>query len=147
MTQPTQRNEPTSENDLAEPLTAVTPGTPWWRNWRIMLLFWLAICGLIWAGLHFHVDRRLIAAGVVLVGLVSNAFAWLLGLIAVVPLVGPLIVKVLSIGFIWLLNAVGYMVSFIAIRRGYSKDVLTYRGLTVAVIIGIVVGYILGKLF
>jgi hypothetical protein len=55
-------------------------------------------------------------------------------------------VKVLSIGFIWLLNAVGYLVSFVAIRRGYSKDVLTYRGLTISVIIGIVIGYILGKL-
>jgi tetrahydromethanopterin S-methyltransferase subunit F len=37
-------------------------------------------------------------------------------------------------------------VSYIAIRRGYSKDVLTYRGLTVAVIIGIVIGFVLGKL-
>jgi hypothetical protein len=147
MEEPMPRNGPPPGNDLVDPLTAVTPNTPWWRNWRIMLLFWLAIGGLIWTGQHFHVDRRLIAAGVVLVGLVSNAFAWLLGLIAVVPLVGPLIVKVLSIGFIWLLNAVGYLVSFIAIRRGYSKDVLTYRGLTVAVIIGIVLGYILGKLF
>jgi len=80
------------------------------------------------------------------VGLVSNAFAWLLGLVTLVPIIGPVIVKVLSIGFIWLLNAVGYLVSYIAIRRGYSKDVLTYRGLTVAVIIGIVVGFVLGKL-
>jgi hypothetical protein len=135
------------EESLAEPLVPVTPNTPWWRNWKVMLALWLTIGALIWLGLHFHIDRRLLTAGVILVGLVSNAFAWLLGLIAVVPLIGPLIVKVLSIGFIWLLNAVGYLVSFVAIRRGYSKDVLTYRGLTVAVIIGIVVGYILGKLF
>jgi hypothetical protein len=87
-----------------------------------------------------------IAASVVAVGLLTNAFAWLLGVITLVPLIGPIIVKVLSIGFIWLLNAVGYLVSYIAIRRGYSKDVLTYRGLTVAVIIGIVIGFVLGKL-
>jgi hypothetical protein len=55
-------------------------------------------------------------------------------------------VKVLSIGFVWLLNAVGYLVAFVAIRRGYSKDVLTYRGLTIALIVGIVIGYVLGKL-
>jgi len=83
---------------------------------------------------------------VVVVGLLSNAFAWLLGLISMVPIVGPLIVKLLSVGFIWLLNGVGYLVSFIAIKRGYSKDVLTYRGLTVAVIIGICIGFVLGKL-
>ena len=82
----------------------------------------------------------------VVVGLITNAFAWLLGIVALVPLIGPLIVKILSIGFIWLLNGVGYLVSFIAIKRGYSQDVLTYRGLTIAVIIGIVIGYVLGKL-
>ena len=119
---------------------------PWWRNWKVMLPLWIAMGALVWLGLHFNVDRSVIAASVVAVGLLSNAFAWLLGLIALVPIIGPFIVKVLSIGFIWLLNAVGYLVSYVAIRRGYSKDVLTYRGLTVAVIIGIVIGFVLGKL-
>ena len=118
----------------------------WWRDWRVMVPVWLAILGLSAWAYKAHVDASVIAGGVLLVGLVSNAFAWLLGVIALVPLIGPLVVKILSIGFIWLLNAVGYLVSFVAIKRGYSKDVLTYRGLTVAVIIGIIVGFILGKL-
>jgi len=75
---------------------------------------------------------------------VSHVFAWVIGIIGLVPFVGPLIVKVLSLSFIWLLNAIGYLVSFVAIKRGYSKDVLTYRGLTVALIIGIVIGYVAG---
>ena len=111
-----------------------------------MLPVWCAIGGLVWLGLYFNVDRSVIAGSVLVVGLLSNAFAWLLGFIALVPVVGPIIVKVLSIGFIWLLNAVGYLVAYIAIRRGYSKDVLTYRGLTIAVIIGIVIGFVLGRL-
>jgi len=111
-----------------------------------MLPLWLVMGGLVWLGLYLNVDRSVIAGSVLVVGLISNAFAWLLGIIALVPIIGPVIVKVLSIGFIWLLNAVGYLVSYIAIRRGYSKDVLTYRGLTVAVIIGIVIGFVLGKL-
>ena len=111
-----------------------------------MLPLWIVMGGMVWLGLYFKVDRSVIAGSVVAVGLISNAFAWLLGLVALVPIIGPIIVKVLSIGFIWLLNAVGYLVSYIAIRRGYSKDVLTYRGLTVAVIIGIVIGFVLGKL-
>ena len=120
--------------------------TPWWRNGKIMLLLWGAMGGLVWLGLHYHVDRSVIAGGVVAIGLVSNAFAWLLGLIALVPVIGPIVVKVLTIGFIWLLNALGYLVSYIAIRRGYSKDVLTYRGLTVALIIGIVIGFVVGRI-
>lgn len=125
----------------------LTRRTPWWRNWKVMLPLWLGIGGLVWLGLHFNVDHQAIAGGVVLIGLVSHAFAWLLGVIALVPVIGPIIVKVLSIGFIWLLNAVGYLVSYIAIRRGYSKDVLTYRGLTISLIVGIVIGFVLGRLF
>lgn len=131
-------------NDAPE--GALTLRTPWWRNWKVMLPLWLGMAVLVGLGLHFNVDRGVIAGSVVAIGLISNAFAWLLGMIALVPVIGPVIVKVLSIGFIWLLNAVGYLVSYIAIRRGYSKDVLTYRGLTVAIIIGIVIGFVLGKL-
>ncbi len=128
------------------PAGAAPPRVPWWRNGKVMLPLWIAIGGLAWLGVRYNVDRSVIAGSVVAIGLISNAFAWLLGIVGLVPVIGPIIVKVLSIGFIWLLNAVGYLVSYIAIRRGYSKDVLTYRGLTVAVIIGIVIGFVLGKL-
>ena len=100
---------------------------------------------LLALGIHYEVDGRVLAGGMLLVGVLSNAFAWLAGLVMLVPVIGPLIVKVLSIGFIWLLNAIGYLVAFVAIRRGYSKDVLTYRGLTVALIVGIVIGYVLAQ--
>ena len=111
-----------------------------------MLPLWTAVGVFVWLGLLYLVDALLIAGGVFIVGLLSNAFAWLVGVIALIPLVGPLIAKVLSVGFVWLLNAIGYLVSLIAIRRGYTKDVLTYRGLTIAMIVGIVIGYVVCKL-
>jgi hypothetical protein len=118
-----------------------------WKNYKIMVPVWLALGGLVWLGLHLGVGKPVVAAGGVLLAMFTGALAWLVGVIGLVPIIGPLIVKILSIGFIWLLNALGYFVSFIAIKRGYSKDVLTYRGLTVALITGIVIGYIFGKLF
>lgn len=120
--------------------------TPFWKNYKIMIPIWLALSGLVWLGVYFGVDTRAVAGTIFLLGLASNAFVWLMGIIALVPVVGPLIVKVLSLSIIWLLNAIGYIVSFVAIKRGYSKDVMTYRGLTVALIVGIVIGYIMGKL-
>jgi hypothetical protein len=138
MTDPVPPIRRALEPDAAPTEDVASQATPWWRNWKVMLPVWL--------GLHYHVNGGVIAGGVFLVGLVSNAFAWLLGIISLVPVIGPLIVKVLTVGFIWLLNAVGYLVSYIAIRRGFSKDVLTYRGLTVALIVGIVIGYVMGKL-
>ena len=118
----------------------------WWENWKIMLPIWGLIVVFIWIGLYFNIDAKVIAGSVLLFGLVSNAFTWFVGIIAMIPFVGPLIVRVLSLGLIWLLNAFGYLVAFVAIRRGYSKDVLTYRGMTIALIVGIVIGYVLGKL-
>lgn len=132
----------TSQEDVESDLTKIS----WWKDWKIMLPIWGVIGVFVWLGAHFNIDAKLIASGVFIFGLLSNAFAWLARIIAIIPVVGPLVVKVLSTGFIWLLNAIGYLVSLVAIQRGYSKDVLTYRGLTVALLVGIVIGYVLGKL-
>lgn len=120
---------------------------PWWNSWKFMVPAWVAVAGIIYLGLHNNVDERVIAGIVFVLGILSNAFAWMLGIIALAPVVGPFVVKILTFWFIWLVNAIGYVIAYIAIRRGYSKDVLTYRGLTIATIIGIVIGYVLGKVF
>jgi hypothetical protein len=137
---------PTEQEAGSEPREPVRRAAPWWNKWKFMLPLWIAVGVFVWLGMHYHVDALLIAGGVFIVGLLSNAFAWLVGVIALVPVVGPLIAKVLSVGFVWILNAIGYLVSLIAIRRGYTKDVLTYRGLTIALIVGIVIGYVVCKL-
>jgi thiopurine S-methyltransferase len=115
-------------------------------RWKIMLpvLVFLAIAG--WLVYQNYFDAKVAAGGAVLVGFYTGLITWLLGLIAMVPIIGPILVKVLTLSFIWLLNAVGYVVSYVAIKRGYSKDVLTYRGLTIALIVGMVIGYVLSSL-
>jgi hypothetical protein len=116
-----------------------------WKDWRHMLPVFLVLAALVYVAYRYNVDNKVIAGSAVIIGLLSGAFAWLVGIIGLVPIIGPIIVKVLSIGFIWLLNAVGYVISYIAIKRGYSQDVLTYRGLTIALLVGIVVGYIIAQ--
>jgi len=115
-------------------------------NYRNAIAAWIAIALLIALGLHFGVDKTLIGFGVVLIGILGQAFAALIAWIGLVPLVGPLIAKVLALPFFWLLNGIGYLASIVAIRKGYSKDVLNYRVLTVTLLVGITIGYILGKL-
>lgn len=140
----TNTNKPHPEQEVFN-VSAIAP-RPSPSSWKLMLPVWCLLVGLIWLGLHFGLDAKLVAGGAILFGVISSAFGWLLGVIGLVPIAGPLILKVLAIPFIWLLNAIGYLVSYTAIRRGYSKDVLTYRGLTIALLVGIVIGYILGKL-
>ena len=116
-----------------------------WKDWRYMLPIIFILAALVYVGYRYQIDHKVILGSTVLIGLLSGAFAWLVGVLGLIPFIGPVIVKVLSIGFIWLLNAVGYVISYIAIKRGYSKDVLTYRGLTIALITGIVIGYIIAQ--
>lgn len=115
-------------------------------RWKIMLpVFILFMIGALFA-YQANIDMKLTTSGVVLAGFYTGLVSWLLGIITMVPIIGPLLVKVLTMSFVWLLNAVGYLVAYIAIRRGYSKDVLTYRGITIALIVGLVIGYVLGSL-
>jgi hypothetical protein len=120
---------------------------PTYGAWKIMLPLTLLLLAVTVAAWHFNWDAKAVAAGVLLFGAVSQVFAWVIGLIGLVPVIGPIVVKVLSLSVIWLLNAIGYLVSYIAIKRGYTKDVLTYRGLTIALIIGIIIGYLIGHFF
>jgi len=115
-------------------------------NYRVAILAWLLIVLLIEAGLYYRVDKSVVALAVLSVGVVGQAFGALVVWIGFIPLVGPMVAHVLSLPFLWLLNGVGYLVSILAIRRGYSKDVLNYRIITITLMFGITFGYVLGKL-
>jgi hypothetical protein len=101
---------------------------------------------LVWWGIESRVEPTVIAGGVVIVGLVTNAFVWLLGLVGIVPVIGPIIVGLVTTGFLLLINAVSSIISYIAIKRGYTRDMLTFKGVTIALMIGIVMGFIIGRL-
>ncbi len=115
-------------------------------NYQHAILAWLLIAILVALGFYFAVDKSVIAFVVLLVGILGQAFAALIAWIGLVPIVGPIVAHILSLPFVWLLNGIGYLVSIVAIKRGYSKDVLNYRVLTVTLLAGITLGYILGKL-
>ncbi|MDD2833128.1 MAG: hypothetical protein PHD12_03835 [Methylotenera sp.] len=132
---PKQQAELFTEEDMQPPMRGA---------WKLMLPLAIVLLGVFYTAWHFGWHTQAVGTGVILVAFFTKLFIWLLGVIALVPVVGPIVVKVLSLSLIWLLNAVGYIVSIVAIRRGYSKDVLTYRGLTIALLIGIVIGYVIG---
>ena len=121
-------------------------GKPNPTRWRIMLPVILVIAGLVWLGVEYQIDELVIAGIAFVFAVLSGALAWVVGLITLVPIIGPLVIKILSIPIVWLINGLGYVISLVAIKRGYSQDVLTYRGLTITLIIGIVIGFVLGSL-
>ncbi|HCK98875.1 MAG TPA: hypothetical protein DHW42_02035 [Candidatus Marinimicrobia bacterium] len=116
-----------------------------YRN-RRFIITWLIITAAVVLGLYFKINKEIITVTVVIFGVIANAFVGLAGLIAMIPVVGPLIVKVLSLPIFWLLNAAGYYISVIAIKRGYGRDVINYRIVTVIFLVGFAVGFVLAKL-
>jgi len=117
-----------------------------WISYRRPIIVWSAIVVIIAGGLLLGVQGRAIALIAILFGLLTQAFSGLMVLLALVPWVGPLIVKALSIPLVWLMNALGYFSAVVLVKRGYGRGVLKTRVVTTAVIVGVVIGYILGKL-
>lgn len=120
-----------------------------WRfilSFRKLFLIWLAIIVFVVIGITLGLDSKVVTFIAILFGLISQAFIGLINIIALIPVVGPLVAKVLALPIYWVLNALGYFVSVIAIKKGFSKEVLNYRVLTIVFLVGIVVGFIMGKL-
>jgi hypothetical protein len=112
--------------------------------WKTILI-WIFIVIFILIALHFKVDKLVIGGIVVIFGLVTEAFIGILGIICLVPILGPIIAKILALPLFWIINSLGYFLSIIAIKKGYSREVISYRILTIVFLVGIVVGFIIGR--
>ena len=106
----------------------------------------LGIGLIIYLMLVYKLDIRAITIITLLLGYITNVFVGLTTLVGLVPVIGPLIVKVFTIPFFWLLNGMGYFTSAYAIKKGYGRDIMSHRLITFVLLTGIVLGYILGHL-
>ena len=110
------------------------------------ILTLLSISISVYLMLKYNLDIRAITIITLLLGYITNVFIGLTTLIGLIPFIGPLIIKVFTIPFFWLLNGMGYFTSAYAIKKGYGRDILSHRLITIVLLIGIVLGYILGHL-
>ena len=112
-----------------------------------VVIIWVGIAGAGVLALHFGLDKPLVAGVLVLVGVATQAFAGLVGLVATVPLVGAPLAHILTLPFFLLLNGLAYMVTFFALRRGYKLTVVSARIVAAAVVIGFILGFLVGRSF
>ena len=101
---------------------------------------------IIYLMLKLELDVRAIAIITLVIGYITNVFAGISILTASIPIIGPIIVKLFSIPFFWMLNLTGYFTSVVAIKKGYGKTVMSHRIVTLTLLTGIIIGYILGHL-
>jgi hypothetical protein len=98
------------------------------------------------AARYLGVEGRIIAVVVLVVGWLSQVFTAVLGVVALIPIVGPLIVSIVTLPFFLLVNGIAYVVTLVAVRKGYVRSAIESRILVTALLVGIVIGYVLGKL-
>jgi len=119
---------------------------PFLNTYGKQILIWSVITAVIGIALKMGIDQKVVVFGTIIIGVFTQAFAGLAALIATIPLIGPFIIKVLAIPFFWILNALGYFVGAVAIKKGYRSEFTKSRILTLALLIGIIIGYIIGHL-
>ena len=110
------------------------------------LLIWTILFSSMVIAITYGVDKKFVVFITLFLGLFTQIFSGLGALVTTIPLVGPILIKVFTIPFFWVLNALGSFVSVIAIKKGYKKEVASSRVLTIALLLGIIVGYILGHI-
>ena len=113
-------------------------------------MFWIALLFLIVSamvyGPEYGINQRIIVLITVVLGIFTQIFSGITSLIALIPFFGPFIIKVISIPIFYILNAVGWVVSGVAIKKGYANELSKSRTVTLALLIGIIIGYILGNI-
>ena len=117
-----------------------------WKLYRKKLFFWLIAVGAIVTALYYGIDNKIIVFVTLSFGVFTQFFTGLGALISLIPLIGPLVVKIVTIPGFFLLNALGTIISGIAIKKGYTAKLAKGRVVTLGLMIGIIIGYIVGNL-
>ena len=115
------------------------------KNWKIIFVLLVLLLFIVVAQ-RIGLDKKITVFIVLILGYMTQLFTVLVGLIAAVPIIGPPIAAIISLPLIFIVNAIAYMVTFFSLRKGYAKDVLGSRVLVTTFLIGIIIGYALGKL-
>ena len=116
------------------------------KNYKFHILLWVLIGVAVVVALQYGVDEKIVVFTTLVLGIFTQVFAGLGALIAMIPILGPILIKVVTIPFFWIINALGHGVSIVAIKKGYTNELVKSRVLTIALLIGIVLGYIMGNL-
>ena len=115
-------------------------------SYRKKIVIWMIAGGLIFTASYYGIDKKLIVFTAFIIGVFTEIFTGIGVLIAAIPVVGPMIIKIVSIPVFWILNALGTLVSGIAIKKGYATELAKGRIMTLALLIGMIIGYIIGNL-
>ena len=110
------------------------------------IIFWIFLTTAFIFSTNYGIDKKIIVFIAFVISVFTEVFVGLSALVATIPVVGPMIVKIVTIPIFWIFNAMGTLVSGLAIKKGYATELARGRVLTLALLVGTILGYIIGNL-
>ena len=141
--------------DLDKPSLPATPRLlervlGFFKRHYLAFTAWSSVAIMVGVSYYTGFDKQITAGIIIIVGLITQIFGNLLnsflGFLGMIPLIGPMVVKVITLPFFLIINAVSFIVAFFGLRRGEAKAVASSRLVVTTLLTGIVIGYIIGRL-
>ena len=110
------------------------------------IIFWMVLSTIFVFSINYGIDKKVIVFIAFIISVFTEVFVGLSVFIAAIPIVGPMIIKIVTIPVFWIFNAMGTLVSGLAIKKGYATELARGRILTLALLIGMIIGYIIGNI-
>ena len=110
------------------------------------IILWILLTTAFIFSTNYGIDKKIIVFIAFVISVFTEVFVGLSALIATIPVVGPMIIKIVTIPVFWIFNAMGTLVSGLAIKKGYATELARGRVLTLALLVGTILGYIIGNL-
>ena len=110
------------------------------------IIFWILLTTAFIFSTNYGIDKKIIIFIAFVISVFTEVFVGLSALVATIPIVGPMIIKIVTIPVFWIFNAMGTLVSGLAIKKGYATELARGRVLTLALLVGTILGYIIGNI-
>ena len=110
------------------------------------IIFWILLTTAFIFSTNYGIDKKIIVFIAFVISVFTEVFVGMSALVATIPVVGPMIIKIVTIPVFWIFNAMGTLVSGLAIKKGYATELARGRVLTLALLVGTILGYIIGNL-
>jgi len=117
------------------------------RKYLRLIGVWICIILAIKVSSIYHLDKKTITLFVVAFGFITQAFSGLVAVIGLLPIVGPVVAKVLAWPLFLTINGIAYLVTLVAVGKGKKKKVIESRILVTVFLVGVIIGFLLGKIF
>lgn len=109
----------------------------------------LIMISVFYGLIYFGVDKILTTAIVALLGIfmeiARQVFSQVIFIIQSIPYIGPIVAKVIVWPFFITINGIAYLVTLTFIRIRGVKEVTNAKLLTTVFLVGILLGFILGR--